>query len=70
LRGIPRMVEGWMMDDYIVYAWTIYAVLVLMSFTVYLLADPRRSVRAGRAFYPLAAAGIILAFATPTGTHL
>jgi len=70
LRGIPDMVGRFMVDNYIIYAWAIYALFLVMAFTVYLLADARRSCRAGRAFYPLAAAGIVMMFATPTGTSL
>ena len=69
LRGIPRMIEGIVMDDYLLYAWAVYGLVVVMSCAVFLLGNSRQSVRAARMFWPMFFIGALMTFATPTGTY-
>jgi len=64
------MLGALVMDGYIVYAWVVYATMLVVSFVVYLLGNDRQALRAARSFYPLLAVGVLMLFVTPTGYHL
>lgn len=67
LRGIPDMIGRLVVDNYLVGAWAIYALIVVMAAGTFLWGNPRRSVRAARMFWPMLLIGFAMTFVTPTG---
>jgi len=67
LRGLRDTLGMVVMDAYIVWAWVVFGVILLMACTAYMYGNERQSIRGQRVFWPLFLVGFLLAFATPTG---